>query len=132
MAVDVSPWPAEPVGNAGPSAELVAARAALRELIKATLSDDRVDTLGATASALVERFAPSAPQVVRNEAALRAAAYMHAREPRAMQGVTTQTLTLTFARERFYNPNMLVNSGAASLLLPWRSRRALPIEEPAA
>ena len=84
--------------------------------------------LGEAASATVERFAPDAPGEVKNEATLRLAAWMYAREPKPVQGVTIGGIRLDF-RERFYSPNAMVNSGARALLAPWRTRRALPVEE---
>ena len=92
------------------------------------LSDDRIAALGEAASALVERFAPDAPQAIRNEATIRAAGWMHAREPRPVQAISLDTVRIDF-RERFFAPNALVNSGARSLLQPWRVRRALPVED---
>ena len=93
----------------------------------AKLTDDRAAALGETASALVERFAPDAPQAVRNEAVIRVAGWIHSREPRPTQGITVGGIRMDF-RERFYSPDALRNSGARSLLTPWRTRRALPVE----
>ena len=87
-----------------------------------------MDALGEAASAQVERFAPDAPQSIRNEATLRLAAWMFAHEPKPVQGITIASVRMDF-RERFYSPNAMVNSGARALLSPWRSRRALPVEE---
>ena len=93
----------------------------------AKLTDDRAAALGETDSALVERFAPDAPQAVRNEAVIRVAGWIHSREPRPTQGITVGGIRMDF-RERFYSPDALRNSGARSLLTPWRTRRALPVE----
>ena len=124
MAVaTVSPYP-----SATAAVARTAARECLKGLIRETVSDERLDALGEAASAQVERFAPDAPQSIRNEAALRLAAWMHAREPRPVQGMTIGPVRMDF-RERFYSPNAMVNSGARALLAPWRSRRALPVEE---
>ena len=125
MAVTLSPWPAGDPDAFDPAE----ARAALQAVIGSeVLTDARLDALGAAASALVERFAPGAPPAIRNEAVLRLASYIHAREPKAAQMIQVAAMRFDF-RERFYEPSGLVNSGAASLLLPWRSRRALPVEE---
>ena len=124
MAVaTISPYP--PTTSA---AARTAARACLRQLISGEVTDDRLDALGEAASAQVERFAPSAPPGVRNEATLRLAAWMHAREPRPVQGLTIGGIRMDF-RERFFAPAAMTNSGARALLEPWRSRRALPVEE---
>ena len=121
----LSPFP----GTSSP-AQRSAAITALKAGISggANLTDDRVAALGEAASALVERFAPDAPGAAKNEATLRCAAWMHAREPKPIQGMTVGSIRVDF-RERFYSPNALVNSGARPLLEPWRTRRALPVEE---
>ena len=77
----------------------------------------------------VERFAPDGPQAVRNEATLRVAAHILHREPKPVQGISLASGFRIDLRERFFAPNAMINSGARSLLLPWRVRRALPIEE---
>lgn len=94
----------------------------------ASLTDDRAAALGEAASALVERFAPDAPQPIKNEAVIRLSGWMHAREPKPVQSVSVESIRLDF-RERFFAPNAMVNSGARSLLMPWRVRRALPVED---
>ena len=93
------------------------------------LSDDRAAALGEAASALVERFAPDAPQAVKNEAVIRAAAHILHREPKPLQGLSLPSGMRFDFRERFFAPNAMINSGARALLLPWRVRRALPIED---
>ena len=124
-SVTLSPFPA-PV--------MTAQRPDAIECIKASiaggssLTDDRAAALGETASALVERFAPDAPQSIRNEATIRIAGWLHAREPKPMQGITVGGMRLDF-RERHYSPDALRNSGARPLLQPWRVRRALPAED---
>ena len=94
-----------------------------------SLNDDRVASLGETASAVVERFAPDAPQAVRNEAVIRVAGWMHARRPNPLQSIALSSGMRMDFRERFFAPNAMTNSGARSLLMPWRVRRALPIED---
>ena len=94
----------------------------------AGLTDDRAAALGSAASAMVERFAPDAPQAIRNEATIRIAAWIYTREPKAMQSMSVAGIRLDF-RERFFSPNAMTNSGARALLAPWRTRRALPVED---
>ncbi len=107
-----------------------AAIACIKEGISggSSLTDDRAAQLGEAASQQVERFAPDAPQSTKNEAVLRVAGYIHTRAPRPVQSIQVGGARLDF-RERFYSPNAFVNSGAKSLLIPWRRRRALPVEE---
>ena len=117
-----------------PGTTMTAQRPAATACIKASIAggdvlpDDRAAALGETASAMVERFAPDAPQTVRNEATIRVAGWLHAREPKPMQGITVGGMRLDF-RERFYSPDAMRNSGARTLLTPWRVRRALPAED---
>jgi len=120
MAVaTLSPWPDDET----------AAVACIKSTLSGgeSLSDDRAAQLGMSASELVERFAPDAPASVKNEATLRVAAFLLYREPKPIQGITLGHVRIDF-RERFFSPNALHNSGARSLLLPWRRRRALPVE----
>ena len=124
MAVAVlSPWPTTP-------AALALAVACLKTGIAggSGLADDRAAQLGETAAALVERFAPDAPAPIKREAVLRTAGYIFARVPRATQSVTAGSLRIDF-RERHASPDALRHSGARAMLLPWRARRALAIEE---
>ena len=119
MAVgDLSPWP-----NATATASLEAARTCLREAIAAPrASDDRIDALGSTAAALVEKYAPDAPQAIRNEATIRAAGWIHGR-PRS--GETGQEIEGILTRRwAAGHTSALRHSGAAALLSPWKVRRA--------
>ena len=123
--VTLSPFPGTTM-----TAQRPAATACIKASIAggANLSDDRAAALGEAASALVERFAPDAPDAIKNEGVIRVAGWMFHREPKAAQGVTVGGIRLDF-RERFFAPNALTNSGARSLLTPWRVRRALPVED---
>ena len=95
----------------------------------ANLTDDRAAALGEAASALVERFAPDAPSEIKNESVVRTAGWMHARTPQPIQAISLSSGFRLDLRERFFAPNAMVNSGARSLLMPWRVRRALPAED---
>ena len=120
----LSPWP--PTTSA---ATRQAARDCLEDsLPEEGLDDDRLDALGEAASAVIERFAPDAPQAVKNESVIRLAGYLLARKARAMQSVSVGSIRVNFREPKFTN-NLFDASGARALLLPWRTRRALPIEE---
>ena len=101
---------------------MVATRAAAIACLKMSiaggtkLTDDRAAALGEAASALIERFAPDAPTAIKNEATIRVAGWMHAREPKPLQALSIDKLRLDF-RERFYAPDALKNSGARPLLV---------------
>ena len=119
--VILSPWPSSTVALANAQARLKASVAELDD-------DARVSALGATASALVERYAPDAPSAVKNESVIRVAAWLNARMPRTLQSASIGGMRADF-RERHYSPAALTNSGAKSILAPWRLRRALPVED---
>lgn len=137
----LSPYPASTAAVA-----LAAARLVLREALgdplpadfdpddedspQPTISDARIDALGAAASAEVERFSPDAPNATRCEATLRLAAWLHVRQPRPYKSIGAGSVRLDYVIERNPSPNGLTNSGARALLEPWRVRRALAIEEP--
>ena len=97
-------------------------------LAAAVPSDDRAAALGEAASGLVERFAPDAPSAIKSESVIRVVAWLHAREPKPVQAISLDSIRLDF-RERFFAPAAMTNSGARSLLMPWRLRRALPVED---
>ena len=67
-----------------------------------------VTRLTATAKALIERYAPDAPTAICNEACIRVVGYLY--------DMLTAPSGTAYA-------NALRNSGAASLLLPWRAHR---------
>ena len=116
MAVgDLSPWPASTA-----AASLTAAQAALRDALGTAPSDDRINRLGATAAAMVEQYAPAAPQPLKNEAVVRFAGYLEEANYGALRSETTGDL------ESAHNNHaaMFRNSGAAALLSRWRVRRA--------
>ena len=121
MAVALSPYPDSARDDA---------RTCLRAGITTTgVSDARLDATALAASALVERYAPAAPDAVRSEAMVRLVGWLLARRPRAETAAAIGTIQMTYARERQAPSDPLGFSGAAALLAPWRRRRALPVEE---
>lgn len=66
-----------------------------------------LDRLLATASTLVEQYAPDAPDSLQNEAAIRIAGYLFDTDPAESRRVASPMLY----------------SGGAALLSPWRARR---------
>ena len=113
MAV-ITPWPTSP-------AALLAATAYLRRKLPAKLDDDRVQSLGAVSAALVERYAPGAPQVIRNEAAIRFAGYLGQAASGTVTKIGFRNMDIEFITN---HAAMFRNSGAAGLLSPWKRRRA--------
>ena len=65
--VVLAPWPPGGEGLAERSA-LYYATSCLKDAIQPGASDTVIRRLGATAAAMVERYAPGAPQAVKNEA----------------------------------------------------------------
>lgn len=110
----LSPWPSTP-------AALTAARACLSDGLEGGLADDRLDALGATAAALVERYAPDAPQAVKDESVIRCAGYL-ADMPAA--SVSRQVIGPMEVEVMPARQSALRNSGAMALLSPWKVRRA--------
>ncbi len=109
----LSPWPTSPVA-------LTNATATLKAIIGPDLTDTRVQSLGATAAALVERFAPDAPQAIKDEAVTRCAGWL-AEAPAGGQRAEDQGDVRTS-----YTPSAtgaLRASGGMGLLSPWKVRR---------
>ena len=109
----LSPWPATP-------AALASATACLREAIGVD-DDPTAQRLGSTAAALVERYAPGAPQAIRNEAVIRAAGWLCQQPAAAVRSESEGEIRTGYA------PAMhaaLRHSGAMALLSPWKIRRA--------
>ena len=79
------------------------------------------DRLLPVAVALVERYAPEAPEAVQNEAAIRTAGWLLEHPSAAVRSETTGDIRTS------YDPSMtsaLRHSGAMALLSPYKVRRA--------
>ena len=114
----LSPWPTV----AG--AERLIALARLREAIagRAGYSDDAASALGSAAAAMIEDFAPSAPQPVKDEAVIRLAGYWAGSD---FGGVESDTSVGNAAASYFKPPQSAFRySGAMGMLSRWRVRRA--------
>ena len=75
----------------------------------------------AVAAALVERYAPDAPDAVANEAVIRTAGWLAEQPSAAIRAETEADISTSYA------PSMqsaLRHSGGMALLSPWRVRRA--------
>ena len=120
--VSLAPWPTQTAAVA-----LAAARDCLRNAIGAAgLSAARIDALGGTAAAMVERYAPAAPQAVKNEAVIRLAGWL--KSSPAGDLAPTGAGTLTFSWRPGASRNALRNSGAMGLLSGWHRPRAMILE----
>ena len=125
MAVTLSPWPSTPVA-------LQKATECLRQVLPAELDDTRIQRLGATAAAMVEQYAPMAPQPVRDQAVEMYAGYL----VQARTGPITKLEVGNISMERQVNHAAAFRlCGAAGILTRWKVRRAgvigVPVNEAA-
>ena len=73
------------------------------------------------AVALVECYAPDAPEAVQNEAAIRCAAWLADQPAAGIRSITTGDLATGFDMSR--SLGALRHSGGMGLLSPWKVRR---------
>lgn len=96
--------------------------AQLKATIDATgVPTARLTRLLAVAKAHVERYAPTAPEDVQNEAACRFVGYLLGSNPGLLRRIQVKDIDLEFVTN---HASMFRNCGAAPLLAPWRTRRA--------
>ncbi|MYA29071.1 MAG: hypothetical protein F4093_09675 [Gammaproteobacteria bacterium] len=92
----------------------------------AGVSSEIAQRLLPVAKALVERYAPTAPVEILNEAAIRAAGYLAQQQAHPLRSLSVFNMSFD------YSPSMvsaLRHSGAMALLSPFKIRRAGVIEE---
>ena len=114
MAVAVlSPWPTTP-------AALTAATAALGGALG---EDDDTTTarLGASAAALVERYAPGAPDAIKCEAVIRCAGWLREAPSYGARSESEGEISTSYTPSA---TGALRASGAMALLSGWKVRRA--------
>ena len=73
------------------------------------------------ATALVERFAPAAPEAIQNEAVIRVSGWLAEQPAAAIRSDKIGDLETAFAPT---HTSALRHSGAMALLSPWKVRRA--------
>ena len=122
MAITLlSPWPTV-------SAELTTAISTLKDAIEPGAANEKVERLGAVASARVEDYAPGAPDPVRTEALIRFAGYLTESGGDGFGAVRSKSIDLdsvTLQTDVVSNHAAAFrNCGAAGLLSPWKIRRA--------
>ena len=119
----LSPWPAGSHASADLAVRspIIFATSYLKDAISPGASDATIRRLGETAGAHVDRYAPGAPQAVKNEAVIRFSSYM-------IQSNTGPITSLDVGRvniERTVNHAAMFRlCGAQSLLTHWKVRRA--------
>ena len=109
----LAPWPITPAANADAVACLAAAIGVTDE--------PTLDRLGAAAAALVERYAPDAPSVIKNEATIRCAGWLAQQPAASVRSESVGDIRTGFAPT---HTSALRHSGGMALLAPWRVRRA--------
>ena len=111
----LTPWPARTA-----TATLAAA---IAELGAALGEDDDTVTqrLGATAAALVLRYAPAAPEGIKCEAVIRCAGWLREAPSYGARSESQGDISTTFSPSA---TGALRASGAMALLSPWKLRRA--------
>ena len=119
----LSPWPTTPAALTTATATLKAAIGDdLSAIVNSPVTDDtRVQALGSTAAARVEKEAPGAPQAVKDEAVIRYAGYLADGGFGAVHSESSGPFSTTLA------PNHAAAfrlCGAYGLIAPWKVRRA--------
>ena len=117
--MSLSPWPTDPIDKA---AAIVRLREAVAGRAGETYSDESASALGEAAAAMIEDFAPSAPQPVRDEAVIRLAGYWAQSD---FGGIESDT-SVGSAQTSYFKPpqSAFRYSGAMGMLTRWRVRRA--------
>ena len=106
----LSPWPTTPAAIQAATTYLAAAVGA---------SESVACRLGPVVSELVERFAAGAPAAVKSESVIRAVGWLHGNRP-GLRKVNVSNIDIEFSGGQ----SALRNSGAMSLLSPFKIRRA--------
>ena len=104
----------------GPPASLITA-AALAVAIGAEDDIPAAERLAEVGTAMVNRYAPEAPEVLRREAAIRVAGYFWASE---YGGIRKDEIGPQSVEYTVNHAAVFRNCGAAALLTNWRVRRA--------
>ena len=85
------------------------------------INQSLADRLHPVAKALVEQYAPNAPEAVQNEATIRTAAFLKDTKPTTLQSLRVGNIDLSFNTNQ---KSALRHSGAMALLSPFKQRRA--------
>ena len=107
------PWPTS-------AAALINARERVEKQAISAKDDEIVDSICEATAEVIQKYAPLAPQAVKDEAFMRLAAYMHSK-------VDLVTRERDGEMEMEYDLNasaLFRRCGAQGLLSPWKIRRA--------
>ena len=116
MVAALSPWPSKTATVA-----LAAATARLKAAVDPSLTDERVQALGSAASAMVEAYAPGAPQALRDIAVERCSGWMHEQPAASRRSGSVGDIATAYAPSLI---GMMLYSGSKSLLYSWRRKTA--------
>ena len=125
--MSLSPWPtlSDPA-TAREKSDLHIATSALKDAISPGSANEYIQRLGATASAIIEKYAEDAPVTVRDNALIMLCGYLHETGKEGDYGTARDTSievdTVTIKKTFNPAPGALRRSGAMSLLSPWRDR----------
>ncbi len=119
----LTPWPDNP------SAALETLRQHLDVVNPAADVNSALSLLAASASALVERYAPGAPQAVRDTALVRTVQYLLERSGAGPTAAMQELGDWKASEEFTASPSPLRGSGAMAILSPWKVRRARIVED---
>ena len=98
------------------------AREALKSAAGLSLSewaDDAIDRAAGAASAIIEDYAPDAPQALKDEALVRAVAYLASSRNGALSSASLGPQSRTY---EVHHAGLFRKSGAQGLLATWRVR----------
>ncbi len=113
----LSPWP-----NAGTQARTAAIAKLKRRVSGLSSADDEtISELGEVAAAVIEEYAPLAPQAVKDEALIRYAGYLAQAPPGSIQKIDVGDVVIEFRMAPPASSFQL--SGAGALLTRWKVRR---------
>lgn len=110
----LSPWPSSPVALAN-------ATATLKASVDDMLDDAVVQRLGAVAAALVQNYAPDAPQVLRDEGVIRTFGWLLDSPASNLRSTTIGPISYDFAPSQ---RGALLHSGSKSMLYAYRRKTA--------
>ena len=111
--VVLSPWP-------DGQTELQAAILCLQTALGGG-TDERVQAIGSVAAELVQRYAPMAPQPIKNEAVIRCSGWLYQQPSAGIRSERTGDISTSYMAA---NTGALRYSGAMGLLSPFKIRRA--------
>ena len=118
--VALSPWP--------DSADAVAVQAAVECLVAAVDKADaaKAERVGPVAAAMVQRYAPGAPQAVKSESVIRLVGWILGTPAEAIRSGSAGPLSVGYDTKRTSSA-ALRNSGAMGLLAAFRQHSAVAL-----